>query len=276
MSDLAKLSRWFRSQIGVAEDPLGSNNVIYNTLYYGRPVYGPQYGWCVAFVWAGFFQCGLSKLFLDGGKSAYCPYVVDWAKKHGLWVTGNYREGDILIFSVRGKEPDHMGYCLRKSGDALVCVEGNYGDRVSEVYRSVSEPLGAYRPDYGSEENGIRSGDIVEILPDARYWDNTVVPLWVKNKLWIVYSVRGERAVINQSLDGDFNIMSPISVDYLKVVSKPESGQYIEYRVKAGDSLWGIAQKDLGSGLRYKEIMEINGLTSTLIYPGQILKLPLE
>lgn len=46
------------------------------------------------------------------------------------------------------------------------------------------------------------------------------------------------------------------------------------YTVAAGDSLWGIAQKRLGNGNRYKEIMTLNGLTSTTIRPGQKLRLP--
>lgn len=46
------------------------------------------------------------------------------------------------------------------------------------------------------------------------------------------------------------------------------------YTVVAGDSLWGIAQKRLGNGNRYKEIMTLNGLSSTVIRPGQKLKLP--
>ena len=46
------------------------------------------------------------------------------------------------------------------------------------------------------------------------------------------------------------------------------------YTVAAGDSLWGIAQKRLGNGNRYKEIMTLNGLSSTVIRPGQKLKLP--
>ena len=46
------------------------------------------------------------------------------------------------------------------------------------------------------------------------------------------------------------------------------------YTVAAGDSLWGIAQKRLGNGNRYKEIMTLNGLTSTTIHPGQKLRLP--
>lgn len=46
------------------------------------------------------------------------------------------------------------------------------------------------------------------------------------------------------------------------------------YIVKKGDSLWGIARKELGSGARYPEVMSLNGLSSTTIYPGQVLKIP--
>lgn len=48
----------------------------------------------------------------------------------------------------------------------------------------------------------------------------------------------------------------------------------ITYKVKTGDSLWGIAVKYLGSGKRYTEIMQLNGLTDKTIQPGQTLKLP--
>ena len=46
------------------------------------------------------------------------------------------------------------------------------------------------------------------------------------------------------------------------------------YTVKAGDTLWDIAQSQLGNGSRYKEIMTLNGLTNDVIQPGQVLKLP--
>ena len=46
------------------------------------------------------------------------------------------------------------------------------------------------------------------------------------------------------------------------------------YTVKSGDSLWAIASKQLGSGARYKEIMSLNGLTGSVIKPGQTLRLP--
>ena len=46
------------------------------------------------------------------------------------------------------------------------------------------------------------------------------------------------------------------------------------YTVVKGDTLFSIASRLLGSGSRYKEIMELNNLTSTVIYPGQTFKIP--
>lgn len=46
------------------------------------------------------------------------------------------------------------------------------------------------------------------------------------------------------------------------------------YAVKPGDSLWGIAERELGDGLRYEELRQLNGLDGYVIYTGQVLKLP--
>lgn len=46
------------------------------------------------------------------------------------------------------------------------------------------------------------------------------------------------------------------------------------YTVQRGDSLWAIAQQQLGDYHRVDEIKALNGLTSSIIYPGQRLKLP--
>lgn len=46
------------------------------------------------------------------------------------------------------------------------------------------------------------------------------------------------------------------------------------YTVKRNDTLWSIAASQLGNGRRYKEIKELNGLASDVIFTGQVLKLP--
>jgi len=49
------------------------------------------------------------------------------------------------------------------------------------------------------------------------------------------------------------------------------------YTVKSGDTLWQIAQKNLGKGGRYMEIFNLNTdklKDPNLIYPGQVLTLP--
>lgn len=56
--------------------------------------------------------------------------------------------------------------------------------------------------------------------------------------------------------------------------SKKEVPKYTVIKVKKGDTLWGISRKYLGSGKKYKEIMKLNKLKSTIIYVGQKIKVP--
>lgn len=58
----------------------------------------------------------------------------------------------------------------------------------------------------------------------------------------------------------------------------PESmdSNVIIYRIRRGDTLWSISKRFLGKGERYGEIMTLNGLTSDMIYPGQIVKIAVD
>jgi len=205
-SALQRLIALFNAQVGTKET--GENNVIYNTDFYGGAVQGPDFPWCCAFIWDVFRMAGLSGLFCGGAKTAWCPYVVDYARSHGQWVTGDYRPGDLILYDFNGDGlADHIGFCTAVSGTALTAVEGNVDGAVRRMTRTSREVMGACRPAYPSSGSG---------------------------------SSGGERT----------------------------------YIVQPNDTLWNIARDQLGDGSRWWEILELNGLTSALIRPGEVLRLP--
>jgi len=46
------------------------------------------------------------------------------------------------------------------------------------------------------------------------------------------------------------------------------------YTVRSGESLWTIAEAQLGRGNRWPEIMELNSLPTPMLHTGQILRMP--
>lgn len=152
MTDLQKLTTWFRSQIGTAET--NENNVVYNTIYYGHEVSGVNFPWCCAFIWCGFNATGLSSLFCGGAKTAFCPYVTSWAKQHGQWTEKPYKPGDLLLYDWDGDGvADHIGFCTSYVGSFATAIEGNIGGKVVEVSRSNSSIMGAMRPNYSKSDD---------------------------------------------------------------------------------------------------------------------------
>ena len=106
----------------------GNNNVIFNTDYYGKEVSGSNYPWCAAFVWDIFRMCKAEKLFCDGAKTAYCPYIHSWGQRSGQLVDKTKGEyGDIVLFDWNGDGiADHVGFILSRNGNGTYeTVEGN-------------------------------------------------------------------------------------------------------------------------------------------------------
>lgn len=195
------------SQIGVTETPPGSNHVVYNTEYYGSEVSGAAYPWCCVFIWWLFAHLGASDLFCGGTKTAYCPFVLNYAKEHGRFVT-NYQRGDLVLFDWDGDGvADHIGLVTGTSGASVLTIEGNVDESVRAMQRSTVTIIGAYRPKYEEQP-------------------------------------------------------------------QPEPVNPGTYTVVAGDTLWGIAERFLGAGEKYIQIMSANGLKDSWIYPGQVLVIP--
>ena len=97
--------------IGTHEEPMGSNNVIFNTDYYGHPVYGSAYLW-----WQ---------------QTAYCPNVYNWGIRRGLVIPYEQAQyGDIVLFDWDADgEADHIGFVEGMNSDGSLCtLEGNTSD----------------------------------------------------------------------------------------------------------------------------------------------------
>ena len=146
-----------KGELGVKENPSGSNKVKYNTDYYGRAVSGSAYPWCCAFVWWVFKQAGASQLFYGGEKTAYCPTLQSYHKKQKVT---DYKPGDIIFFNFSGGQtPKHVGICEKWDGKTITTIDGNTGTTneanggaVMRRARDKKYIVGGYRPAYEEED----------------------------------------------------------------------------------------------------------------------------
>lgn len=162
MAKASEVMKIAKSYVGTKESPPYSNNVIFNTHYYGHEVSGGNYSWCVVFVWDIFRMAGASNLFCDGRKTAWVDTVRDWAKSNGLVVPKDQgRHGDMIIFDWNHNgSGDHIGLIDAKNADgSYQTCEGNTsvdnnsnGGEVQIRTRYPSEIMMIIRPKYEPEE----------------------------------------------------------------------------------------------------------------------------
>ena len=143
------------AEVGIKESPPNSNNVKYNTVYYGKPVHGASYPWCCTFVWWVLSSCGVKV-----PKTASCMAMADYFKKNGRWHTSP-QPGDLVFFHFKTNTrwTNHVGIVVEVKGNEIKTVEGNTsinsddnGGAVMLRKRS-SNIVGYGRPSYDIESN---------------------------------------------------------------------------------------------------------------------------
>lgn len=149
-----------RGEIGTVESPAHSNNVKYNTEYYGHPVYGDaDYPWCCTFVWWVFKKAGASELFYGGDRCAGCTTLASYYKERGQFLTSNPVPGDLALFQFDNDSYyDHIGIVVSVDANTITTIDGNTspgtsgsqdnGGGVYQRTRSRSVVGGYIRPAY--------------------------------------------------------------------------------------------------------------------------------
>ena len=140
-----------KAEIGVCESPANSNNVKYNTWYYGHPVSGAAYPWCCVFIaWLFKAEQGLCK------KTASCSDLYRWYKSRGQ-IVQTPTPGDLVFFKWNKNGnyiSDHIGIVVSVNGSVINTIEGNTsttsndnGGKVMQRNR-YSNIIGYARPKY--------------------------------------------------------------------------------------------------------------------------------
>ena len=110
-----------KAELGVCENPPNSNNVKYNTWYYGHEVIGNQYPWCAVFIsWLFKPEQGLCK------KTASCLEMLEWFEKRNQ-IVKEPQAGDIVFFkySTNPRRTNHVGLVVSVHGNVINTIEGN-------------------------------------------------------------------------------------------------------------------------------------------------------
>lgn len=189
-------------QIGTCESPPNSNNVRYNTWYYGREVMGSAYPWCMVFCQWVYDKADI-KLPI---RTASCTTLMEAAKAKKTFVDNRHlAPGDLLLFDFAkkptGNKATHCGILSSINGPNIKSIEGNTstkdetnGGTVMMRDRTINQVVGAFRPIFeGDLEmtkaeflNGLTEKEAYDLLTKALvYADKQKEPDWsVKEGHW--------------------------------------------------------------------------------------------
>lgn len=138
----------------------------YHEGYNNDNKYGVEYGmnnkpWCVIFLWWCFKHSGAGELFPS---TAHCDGVRAHARSIDRWIPAadigcgiDIRRGDLIILDYdKDNSGDHIAIVEKvNNNNSFVTLEGNYGDAVCRVNRTLEGVSGIYRPDYGENTDTV-------------------------------------------------------------------------------------------------------------------------
>jgi CHAP domain-containing protein len=114
------------------DKPVGTNtnNVKYNTAYYGFPEDNPDKAWCVVFIWWVMRHAGVPATVFPRKASVFRAQdggVRAWFKARDRYMSPSSMptKGDLVIF-----KKSHIGIVENVEGNTISTVEGNASDRV--------------------------------------------------------------------------------------------------------------------------------------------------
>lgn len=211
--------------------------------------------WCAGFTSAIAIACKMTDIIPI---ECSCSKLIALAKAKGIWQEAdNYipKRADLILYDWddNGKgcctgDPEHVGYVDHVADGTIYVTEGNYNNAVGTRPIEINGRYirGYIVPDYASKSDLKTVDELAQEVIKGQ-WGNGQER---KDKLTAAgYNADAVQDRVNELLDRT-------------------------YTVKRGDTLWDIAERELGDPNRFPEIMKLNGLESDIIYPGQVLKLP--
>ena len=147
-----------------------------------------------------------------------------------------------------------------------------YGSKILRILKNVRETE-ITQPEIISvepkkEEIVFQVGDLVSLTSDAKYYDGSDIPSWIKKQRWYIKSISGDRVVIDENENGTHNIKSPVNSKYLVLVkAKPMNPFFVRVdiarlNIRTGPGTdYSLTGKYTGKGVF--TIVEVNSGTGS-------------
>ena len=173
-------------ELGITQSPANSNNVTYNTWFYGRAVRdtaNTKYPWCMAFVQWCFDQAGCRLPHI----TASCSNLLSWYRTYQPErVVQDPKPWDIIIYNF-----GHTGIVESTTAGTVTAIEGNTsagesgsqsnGGGVFRRVRSKSLVTAYIRPFNNYEEDTMTGKEIYDALNG--YLSKQPAPAWAREEL---------------------------------------------------------------------------------------------